>query len=82
LVAGSFHYKLADPSKLLIFKQAQAVPGALDGVVAIVSHKTPIIVATAAGAAAVITTVALVRRRGAPLTAVRFVLRSARPSQI
>lgn len=62
LLSGSFHYKLSDASKLLIFKKAASVPHALDGVVAIASHTTPIVIAAAAGAAAVITTVALVTR--------------------
>jgi hypothetical protein len=63
LLAGTLHYKLTDASKLLIFKQNEAVLGALDGVVNITGrHMTPIILATAGGAAAVITTVALVRR--------------------
>jgi hypothetical protein len=61
LVAGTLHYKLTDAC-IAIFKQNQPVPNALDGVVSIVSHKTPIILATAGGAAAVIGTVALVRR--------------------
>jgi hypothetical protein len=61
LLAGSLSYKLTDTSNLLIFKQNQPVPAALDGVVAIAGHskKVPIVLATAAGAAAVITTVGL-----------------------
>jgi hypothetical protein len=63
LLAGTLHYKLADASKFLIFKQNEAVLGAIDGVVTITGRlKTPIILASAGGAAAVITTVALVRR--------------------
>lgn len=63
LTAGSLRYKLTDTSKLVIFKQNQAVPAALDGVVAIAGHsKTPIVLATVGGAAAVVTTVALVKR--------------------
>src|ERR1035437_7783714 len=54
LLAGSLSYKLTDASKLLIFKQNQPVPAALDGVVAIAGHsKVPIVLATAGGAAAV-----------------------------
>jgi hypothetical protein len=63
LLAGTLHYKLTDASKFLIFKQNEAVLGALEGVVTINGRrKTPIILGSAGGAAAVITTVALVRR--------------------
>jgi hypothetical protein len=63
LLAGSLSYKLTDTSKVLIFKRNQPVPSALDGVVAITGHsKTPIVLATVGGAAAVVTTVGLVKR--------------------
>ena len=63
LVAGSLRYKLSADSKLVIFKQTEPVPHAPDGVVTIASRsKTPFIVAGAGGAAAVATTVALVKR--------------------
>jgi hypothetical protein len=63
LLAGTLHYQLTDASKLLIFKENEAVLGALEGVVTITGRrKTPIILLSAGGAAAVISTVALVRR--------------------
>ncbi len=63
LLAGTLHYQLTDASKFLIFKQNEAVLGSLNGVVTITGRrKTPIILVSAGGAAAVITSVALVRR--------------------
>jgi hypothetical protein len=62
LLSGSLHYKLTDVSKLQLFKKDRPVPAALDGILAFTKHTTAIVLATAGGAAAVITTVALVTR--------------------
>jgi hypothetical protein len=63
LTSGTLKYTLAAASKLLIFKQNEAVKTtALAGVVTIGSHMTPIVIAAGAGTAALVTTVALVRR--------------------
>jgi hypothetical protein len=64
LLSGSLQYQLTAGSNLVIFNQREAVPPALQGIVSVAkkSKTVPIAIASGAAAAAIITTVALVRR--------------------
>jgi hypothetical protein len=64
LVSGSLHYKLSASNKVIILKNAHRVPaGALQGSISTGIHATsPVVLAAVGGAAAVGTTVALVKR--------------------
>lgn len=64
LLGGSLQYQFTAGSNLVILNRSAAVPPALEGIVSVVkkSMTIPIVVASTAGAAAIVTTVALARR--------------------